>query len=53
MLDSGSDGIVGGWPWSVKRLLVHLNLSDISLGSGVLLRAHIQVSIIEGEEFIF
>ena len=53
MLNCGSNGVVSGWPRDVKHLLVHLNLGNVSFGRRVLLRSHIQVSVVESEEFIF
>ena len=53
MLNCGSDGIVGGWARDVEQLLVHLNLGNVSFGSRVLLRSHIQVSVIKSEELVF
>ena len=53
MLNCGSNGIVGGWARDVEHLLVHLNLGNVSLSSRVLLRSHIQVSVIESEELVF
>ena len=46
-------GIITGGAWDVNRLLVHLNLRNGLLDGRVLLGAYIDVTVINGEEFVF